>query len=844
LKKVINRVASELKDLGLTSEVLKELLENQANSPLASTSALPSSPRSAAKPALSSSPPSAAPAAGAGSHIRWASDEDEKEEGETRIEEVIDEAEGVVESLEDDEEEGEGEGMSEKKKGKRKEKGGVRKRRVRAMYELAGTTAHPEPRIHLVFSSCSSESYSSSGPSSADELQGGYISSSSHPSGSGDDEEEEDGAEEEEEDGDALGASPANFLFSARASSKRSPRLPHAHTSSSKTKRRHPPRRGSSSTSAVEAIADRFLALSSPSASTSASPSTLSPAGSSAPSAPSSSVSAGGNNDPGDDQSDAPASESGEPALPSGLDEIEFEGAGPHAKGLLRRMYGVGAKAAASASASASASESDGQGEGMAAAVEVRLRDPDETEEDREEEEEREEGARRARSHTLKRAESHATLRAGLPSAPSPSTSTPAVPAVGALDVQPLTLGELEKMKVGESEEERARTREREGRLAREEEEAEGADDEGEKGGRKRVNGRRRKHRPRQHRREVFIPLSSDTEFLTLLASALNSLATLQLAQKRQFTESVRLLADEVSAVSSPARPKSDLYIWREIFSLWVEAAIFESDRERDRGERSIEEVEKKLEWFVDQVAKRKLAKKMRHKESRVALEKFIALNVELLDLKKFQIANEEAARKILKKHDKRTALTASRGFPQFLTNPTASTSQSPSSPSSSSDASDPLALISSHLLPPSSPDGEPRRVLTLPGFPSLPHILLSTFTTTLLPIIPALEDYECSICGDVAFKPIRLSCGHKFCVRCLVKMQKRGQDSCPQCRSQVVLRANATNLDSDLQDFLLRWFPKEVKLKEKSNQKEAAREELEEMGLVRPGEERKCVVM
>lgn len=159
----------------------------------------------------------------------------------------------------------------------------------------------------------------------------------------------------------------------------------------------------------------------------------------------------------------------------------------------------------------------------------------------------------------------------------------------------------------------------------------------------------RRRHRHRQHRREVFIPLTSDSEFLTLLTSALNSLATLQLAQKRQFTESVRILADEVSSVSSPSRPKSDLYIWREIFALWVEAAIFESSRERDRGERAVEEVEKKLEWFVDQVAKRKLAKKMRNKESRSALEKFIALNVELLDLKKFQIANEEAARKIVR---------------------------------------------------------------------------------------------------------------------------------------------------------------------------------------------------
>lgn len=158
-----------------------------------------------------------------------------------------------------------------------------------------------------------------------------------------------------------------------------------------------------------------------------------------------------------------------------------------------------------------------------------------------------------------------------------------------------------------------------------------------------------RRYRHRQHRKEIFIPLNSDTEFLTLLAQALSSIAALQLAQKLQFATSVELLAREVSNVSSPSRPRTDLYIWREIFSLWVESQIFESQREKDRGERSVEDAQEKLEWFVDQVAVRKLAKRMRHKESRAALEKFIKLNVDLLDMKRFQMANEEAARKIVR---------------------------------------------------------------------------------------------------------------------------------------------------------------------------------------------------
>lgn len=80
-----------------------------------------------------------------------------------------------------------------------------------------------------------------------------------------------------------------------------------------------------------------------------------------------------------------------------------------------------------------------------------------------------------------------------------------------------------------------------------------------------------------------------------------------------------------------------------------MQAQIFESERESDRGERNVAEAELKLGWFVDQVAKAGLAKKMRHKESRAALESFIKLNVELLDMKRFQIANEEAARKIVR---------------------------------------------------------------------------------------------------------------------------------------------------------------------------------------------------
>ncbi|GAA6017533.1 hypothetical protein JCM11491_006857 [Sporobolomyces phaffii] len=749
LKKVINRVASELEDLGLTSEVLKELLQDSAALKRAPSGSPPSASTALPTPAsTSTSTSSARPQLGrreSDETIRrgGAANDDDNKDGvaESRIEEVNeDEAEDdcvvgrerVVE-LDQTLESSDGPDPARangKGKGKRKD---VRKRRVRATYELAGTSEAPEPRIHLVFSSASSSSYSSA----SDDAEG--EAGLRTPSSSTSDPEEP--------------SSPSRFLFARHVG----PPPPTATSSSRRHRRRHSRGAAVHDTTAEERTVRGGNARGLDLDGLAESPRITELPDSSSDAAGAAAEAKGSSGDVTEETNSTPGE----------LEEVEFEGAGPRANGLLRRMYGVGR-----ISDEEGVYEVADESEGERVVVVV--------------------GARAA-SEEGTVSETHDTPK------PRPRSLSDAT----------LRSQETVDRDGSESIKEKKRREKKED----EAEEAAEADDESA------VKGdRRRRRRPRQHRKEVYIPLNSDSEFLTLLASALNSLATLQLAQKRQFSEAVSLLAREVSKVSSPDRPKSDLYIWREIFSLWVEAAIFESDRERDRGERSVEDVEKKLDWFVEQVAKRKLAKRMRNKESRVALEKFVALNVELLDLKKFQVANEEAARKILKKHDKRTALTASLGFPKFIAAAT---------------------NLSSELVV--SPNGaEERRVLTLPGFPSLPHILLSTFTSTLLPIIPQLEDYECSICGDVAFKPIRLGCGHKFCVRCLVKMQKRGQDNCPQCRSSVVLRANATNLDRELQQFLVRWFPHEVKQKERSNSKEAAKEELEEMGIA----DRKCLVM
>ncbi|KAJ7856706.1 SPX domain-containing protein [Mycena olivaceomarginata] len=306
---------------------------------------------------------------------------------------------------------------------------------------------------------------------------------------------------------------------------------------------------------------------------------------------------------------------------------------------------------------------------------------------------------------------------------------------------------------------------------------------------------------------EIVIPLVSDSAFFELLVTALQGLSAHLLAIHAQFVET---LAELTRSVSDSARPvsstshsfkahspwnsdaggvrvdassrKSDLYSWREIFQLYVEAEVFESVNEQTRGERTIEETETRLKLFAERVTAKGLGdgRQLKLPQSRKALESFLQLNIFILNVKKFELANAEATRKILKKHTKRTALPSTDA-----TNNT-----------------------------------------------SLPRILVQELGTTLLPIIPSLDDYECLICTSIAFKPIRLSCGHLFCVRCLVKMQKRGNAHCPMCRAPCVLIADRSNVDWALLNFMRDWFPEEASVKLRQNEKEAALEQLEELGV------------
>lgn len=192
------------------------------------------------------------------------------------------------------------------------------------------------------------------------------------------------------------------------------------------------------------------------------------------------------------------------------------------------------------------------------------------------------------------------------------------------------------------------------------------------------------------------------------------------------------------------------------------------------------------------------LLRKFKNPESRPAFQSFWALNNALLQALQFQNINRTAITKILKKFDKQTALTSSSSFP--------------------------LAISQSDH----------------PFFgASLSKSICFVISERLLPVTPQIDDFLCPICMSLTFKPIRLDCNHVFCVRCLVQLQRSGEDRCPICRQNVVLQADERNLDSARLEYLKLYFPKEAKEKQAETEKQIAMEQMAQ--LKSSGE---CIIM
>jgi E3 ubiquitin-protein ligase BAH len=298
----------------------------------------------------------------------------------------------------------------------------------------------------------------------------------------------------------------------------------------------------------------------------------------------------------------------------------------------------------------------------------------------------------------------------------------------------------------------------------------------------------------------VEIPLTSDSEFFQTLKWELGDLNQLQQTEQTQLTIQITKLGNDITSLTSASRRRSraELGAWREIFRLYIEHEIFFSTSEQTAGSRTSTAAQQKLTEYIQHLTLGpKNNKQLRlSRPDRHALTTFLHINTSLLHFMKFQELNRTALSKILKKFDKRTALHAAQAS----------------------------------LLP---------RLLLHERF--LAHDLAKaacfTIQEHLLPVVPQLSDYLCSICLGISFKPVRLRCSHVFCIRCLIVMQRAGQDRCPLCRSNVVVEATVDNLDMKLMAFLQAKFPAEVEAKQTENQRAA--------GVDKYGEDfDKCVVM
>ncbi|KAI9257399.1 SPX domain-containing protein [Sporodiniella umbellata] len=281
--------------------------------------------------------------------------------------------------------------------------------------------------------------------------------------------------------------------------------------------------------------------------------------------------------------------------------------------------------------------------------------------------------------------------------------------------------------------------------------------------------------------KSIVIELEKDDEFFKLLIKELTDATTLQEKTAEQFKKDVHVLESKMTRVTSPTQKRSDIYHWRKIFSIYMDACIF-------TGSDSIDRSKAQMQWFLTQLEQSRMLGRLKNKESRLAFEQFVTLNTELITIQHYQLLNQTAIRKILKKHDKQSGLSASQAFNQLS-------------------------------------------VAHQPLNPRLAKTMYAIMTEKMSSIVPQPDDYACPVCMCVAWRPIRLVCDHVFCVRCLIKAQKKKMTRCPMCRHPTAVGdATAANLDESLQNFLKLYFPREIKDKKRDNEREQAIEDVQAM--------------
>ncbi|KAF1946582.1 RING-14 protein-like protein [Clathrospora elynae] len=277
--------------------------------------------------------------------------------------------------------------------------------------------------------------------------------------------------------------------------------------------------------------------------------------------------------------------------------------------------------------------------------------------------------------------------------------------------------------------------------------------------------------------RTVEVPITSDTEFFTRLTSEVSGLEKLQEREEKRMNVKIEDLGRQVAKLTDPdhRNNRKMLTAWRQVFQIYVEEGIFFGTTEIDHKAHDSDKAMLRLATFSTKVAQAGLVEKMRKKDNLHALTIFMNINREILQGLRFGEINHSAMLKILKKFDKHTALGVKSTFPRQVQYPE----------------------YSEHLA----------------------KAVCAEVNTQILSHIPQLDDHSCPMCFEIKWRPVKLRCGHTFCIRCLIVMQNNRQHNCPFCREKTVLDANSDNLDTEQAVFLKKWFPEEVKAKQQYNE-------------------------
>jgi len=297
----------------------------------------------------------------------------------------------------------------------------------------------------------------------------------------------------------------------------------------------------------------------------------------------------------------------------------------------------------------------------------------------------------------------------------------------------------------------------------------------------------------------IQIPLVSAKNFFDTLEPKLDELEALNDAEEKKLEMDILDLGDMVEDVTEPVREGfeakrkisyRDLYFWREMFRLYLEKPIFYSETERNRGALSFDEAKRNLQAYDEQLRSTGLLAKMRTPLAKKAAQRFLDLNVDILRIMHFQEMNARAMRKILKKFDKRTHLEGQ----MFM-----------------------AAVRKRH---PALLTGTGNNIGN--GFAnSIARDLQAELSTKVLAIVPQLEDWTCPVCLGMAWRPVSLGCCRSvFCIRCIIQLQDQKMLRCPCCNTETVMAADGRNLDFETMDFLEKYFPLEVKKRQKENEK------------------------